>query len=303
LGAPKNPERGGKPAGSVANDIPDEARARYERAVQLYNDGDAEGALVEFERAYKLAPTYRLLYNIGSIRMQFNDYAEALKAFEGYLAGGGNEIPFNRRTEVEKHIFALKSKVGTLLVVSNANGAEVSVDDVAVGTIPLGEGLVLNPGQRRITITRGSVTRSRVVSIAGQDTVSVELNLETPRAPLAAAAPPPMPAASHNRTPAYVLWGVTGALAVGATVVGILALDAMQDLDNKRNASPATRRELDDAASKMKTLSLTADILAGAALVAGGTALYFTLRQPSDERRQVVRARFSATGVHLEGQF
>src|SRR5262252_5103847 len=79
IAAPKSAERANRAPATASSEIPEEARLRYERAVQLYNEGDPEGALVEFERAYKISPTYRLLYNIGSIRLQLNDYAEALK--------------------------------------------------------------------------------------------------------------------------------------------------------------------------------------------------------------------------------
>jgi hypothetical protein len=301
---PRNPEHAPRPPVASTTDAPEEARIRYERAVQLYNDGNVEGALVEFERAYKLAPTYRLLYNIGIIRLQLNDYAEALKAFQAYLAGGGNDIPLNRRNEVDRHIFALKSRVGSVLLSSNAKGAEVSVDDVVVGTIPLTEPLVLNPGQRRITVSRGNVTRSRVVSIAGQDAVALELDLESPR-PTAAqvvSLTPPMPE-SPSRTPAYVLWGVTGALGIAAGIVGVLSLNSIRDVEKERDDAPTTRGQLDDAANKMKALSLTADILAGTAVVAGGAALYFTFRGPSDEGKRMVRARLGPTGVQLEGRF
>jgi hypothetical protein len=270
--------------------------------VQLYNDGNPEGAVAEFERAYKLAPTYRLLYNIGVIRMQLHDYSEAMKAFQAYLAGGGSDIAPARRTEVEKNLSGLRSRVGTVLVSSNAMGAEVSVDDVVFGRVPLAEPLVLNPGQRRITISAGASSRSRVISVVGQEIVNLELNLESARSATPAAPLFVERSTSPSRTPAYVLWSVTGALGVAAAVAGALSLSAMRDLDSERNGS-TTRTRLDAAASEMKTLSLTADILTGSALLAGGAALYFTLRRSPQESSQMVRAGVSATGVRLEGRF
>src|SRR5688500_17904592 len=92
--APRLPQAGGG-----HDERAQEARTRYERALQLYNEGASEGALVEFERAYQLAPSYKLLYNIALIRLQLNDYAQALKAFQEYLAEGGTEIPSVRRRD------------------------------------------------------------------------------------------------------------------------------------------------------------------------------------------------------------
>src|SRR4026208_2260108 len=45
----------------------DEARARYERGLKLYSDGAYDAARSEFERAYAIAPTYKVLYNIGLV--------------------------------------------------------------------------------------------------------------------------------------------------------------------------------------------------------------------------------------------
>jgi len=280
-----------------------EARSRYERGMQLYNEGASEGALVEFERAYHLAPSYKLLYNIALIRLQLNDYAQALKAFQEYLAEGGTEIASVRRSEVERHVAALRGKVGLVELTSSARGADVLVDDVAVGRIPLAEVLVLNPGRRRITIARGGLNSSKVVTIAGQDFLKVELSLDAskpqPTAAVSAAAAP-------SRLPAYLSWSVTAALAAATTVVGILAVDAMFDLDDERGRVPTSRARLDEADSKMMRLALTTDILAGATAIAGATALYFTLSKSSAEtssREDGVRIGLGLNTLRLEHRF
>jgi len=259
--------------------------------------------LVEFERAYHLAPSYRLLYNIALIRLQLNDYAQALKVFQEYLAEGGTEIASVRRSEVERHVANLKNKVGCVELTSGARGADVLVDDVVVGRVPLGELLVLNPGRRRITIARGGLSSSALVSIAGQDFLKVELSLDS-------ATPQPTAeariASSPSRAPMYVSWSVTAALAAATTVVGILALDAMSDLDNERTSVPTTRARLDDADAKMMRLALSTDILAGATALAGLTALYFTLSKPSTEASSSegsTRIGFAPATLRIEHRF
>jgi tetratricopeptide (TPR) repeat protein len=279
-----------------------EARVRYERGLQLYNEGASEGALVEFERAYQLAPSYKLLYNIALIRLQLNDYAQALKAFQEYLAEGGTEIASVRRSEVERHLAGLKHKVGRVELVSGARGADVLVDDVVVGRVPLAELLVLNPGRRRITIARGGLSSTTVVTVAGQDYSKVEMSLDSPKPQPAA---PVGVAASPNRVPVYVSWTATAALAATTTVVGILALGAMSDLEDERRA-PTTRARLDEADSKMGQLALATDILVGATAIAGVTALYFTLSKPSTEassREDGVRVGFGLTTLRVEHRF
>src|SRR5262245_45434901 len=64
-------ERGGAEPPSPAVD---EARARYARATQLWDEGHHEGALVEFRRAYELTHEYRVLYNIAQVCYRLRDY-------------------------------------------------------------------------------------------------------------------------------------------------------------------------------------------------------------------------------------
>src|SRR5258708_11228603 len=70
----------------------DEARKHYDKGLQLFNEEAYEAALAEFERAYQLAPTYKILYNTGKIYRARNDFVSALRDFERYLAEGKNEI-------------------------------------------------------------------------------------------------------------------------------------------------------------------------------------------------------------------
>jgi hypothetical protein len=312
--AAQSPNHDGSPPaqGGGANDErAQEARVRYERGMQLYGEGASEGALVEFERAYQLAPSHKLLYNIALIRLQLNDYAQALKGFQEYLAEGGAEITSVRRSEVERHLANLKSKVGRVELITAARGADVLVDDVVVGRTPLAEHLVLNPGRRRITISRGGLSSTTVVAIAGQDSLKVELSLDTPSPAPPSTAPVRVPAAqksapaSPSRAPMYVSWSITAGLAAATTVVGILALGAMSDLDAERRTVPTTRAELDAAEHKMKNLALATDILLGATVLAGATAVYFTLSKPSTEGSsgQGVRIGIGPATLRLEHRF
>jgi hypothetical protein len=304
---------GSRPAqGSGVNDErAQEARTRYERGMQLHSEGASEGALVEFERAYQLVPSYKLLYNIALIRLELNDYAQALKGFQEYLAEGGNEVSSVRRSEVERHLASLKAKVGRVELITSARGADVLVDDLVVGKTPLTEPLVLNPGRRRITISRGGLSSTSVVAVAGQDSLKVELSLDAPlptpqpTLPARVATAPSHAPASPSRAPMYVAWSVTAGLAAATTVVGILALGAMSDLEAERRTVPTTRAELDAAEQKMMNLSVATDILLGASVIAGATAVYFTLSKPSTQGSsgQDVRIGFGPTALRFEHRF
>src|SRR5256885_2175420 len=96
----------------AAADAPvEEARIRFQRGVQLFHEGSFEAALAEFRKAYQVAPSYRLLYNIGQVHYELHDYVGALKSFRQYLTDGSTDIPADRRVAVEAEIRKLEGLV------------------------------------------------------------------------------------------------------------------------------------------------------------------------------------------------
>ena len=63
----------------------EEARARLERGLQLFNTQQFAEALEEFQRGYELVPLPELLYAIGQARRFSGDCKGAIRAFEAYL--------------------------------------------------------------------------------------------------------------------------------------------------------------------------------------------------------------------------
>lgn len=268
----------------------EEAQKRYERGRELYDESDYRGALVEFSRAYELAPSFRLLYSIALVQYQLQDYASALRSYERYLKEGGSDVPAQRREEVQRELTKLRSRVASLTITTDKPGAEVTVDDVVVGTTPLPEPVVVSAGRRRISATLpGQPPVSRAVDVAGSDTLTVALEFGTP-----VAARPPTASAPREEAPVgvkteaapkgvpWVAWGTTGGLAAAAGVCGVLALGASKDLDTKRGTFGVTREELDDASKKTKQFALMTDVLLGATVVSAGVSTWLTLTRGSD---------------------
>lgn len=138
------------PAGAL--DAHESARARYERAVRLYQHRHYEAALSELTRAYALHPSYKLLFNIAEARRARGDHAGALCAFERYLEEGGSRIGEPRRAEVQREIVALAKRVASLTVESDVVGADVLIDGHAVGTTPLAAPVLVNAGVRHVQV-------------------------------------------------------------------------------------------------------------------------------------------------------
>ncbi len=288
-----------------------QARVHYERCMELYSAGSTEPALVECERAYELAPSHKILYNVGIISKALRDYAGALRNLERYLDEGGDDIPGERRAEVERIIAQLSTMVATVDIRPNVDDAELYVDDVLVGKSPLRKPVRVNPGRRKVSAAKtGYAPATKIVSAAMTDSIRINLTL----ASLAATAAPAPAGASLADNPwatrAWVGWGVTAALAAGAGVTGVLALGASRKLDDLRDTPNASAAALDSKYNSMKTFGIASDALLGGAAVAAGLSTWFTIRAshslsaegaPANARVEAVRV--GPGGVTLVGSF
>jgi hypothetical protein len=281
-----------------------EAGRHFRRGVELYGEADYVGALVEFKRAYAHAPSSAALYNVGEAQYQLQDYAGALKTFTRFLAEFGPAE--SHRSEVERTVEVLRSRVGHVSVTTDPPGADVSVDDQPVGKTPLGEPLLLSVGRRKLAASMsGRPTVTRYVEVAAGDEFDVTLPLAAPPldtspAPsMAERVPPTSSTPSHSRDAALRTFGwiSTGTLAAGGVVFGVLALNEQRDLKNARSVFPGSAPTLNRDANLTTAYSILADSLAAAAIVVGGISLYCTLSAPTSDR--TVRASAPTARVSL----
>ena len=293
----------------------EEGRTHFTRGVALFKDADFRAALIEFKKAYEIAPSFKVQYNIGQTCLELQDYSCALSAFQKYLSEGAKDVPAARRKEVEKEVTRLASLIAHVRVGVNKEGAEIAVDDVVVGKSPLKEPLVVGAGRHKFSATLSPLLpATKVVDVASGDNLDVTLELAEPTvapppAPVVVA-PPPEPARAPaplapaperveqpSRTPFYIGVVSTVALAAGAGVLGGLSLGAKGSLDDKAGQFGVTPQEMESARSDVKTLTLATDIVAGVAIVAGvvTTVLYFTT-SPKAEAKRAATAPVWLTG-------
>jgi len=281
-----------------------EADKHFRRGVDLYKDNDYRAALVEFQRAYDTLPSWQVLYNIGESQFQLQDYADALKTLQRYLAEGGKKVSHKRRKEVEKDIAKLKTRVAVLKVNTSEPGATITIDDVQAGTSPLPDPLVVSAGRRRLGARLGSRPPvTEWVQVAGGDTLTVSLTI--PPAP-----PPPVQIVTKPQ-PSMVMpviaWVATGAVTVGAVTTGILALGASSDLKERLRAFPADPEAISSAHGKALALGVVTDVLAAAALAGAGVSIFLTVKtqRASDAAAEPPAARLMLHpgGVGVSGSF
>jgi hypothetical protein len=135
---------------------------------------------------------------------------------------------------VTREIAELRGRVAHVTIVSNVEGADVTLDDAPLGKTSSSEAQLVGAGRHRLAVSHaGFATASQVVDIAGGDTLTIRLDL----APLAAAPTTPV----EHGSPSYagaIVGGVAGVagIAVG-TVFGVLTMNTKSSLDSECNGA------------------------------------------------------------------
>lgn len=290
----------------------DEAKAHLQSGATLYDENNFRGALVEFQRAYELAPSYRILFNIAQVEMELQDHAGAFNAYMRYVKEGGPDIAPARLAQVNAELERLRGRVG-FLAIQTAAGAVVLVDDAQVGYAPLPEPVTVAAGRHKVTVeVPGREAVTRVFDVSGRQEVTAVLALDAPAIrPVqerSSTAPPlPPPAGPGSKAPGYIAWSVTGALAIGASVFAVTAHGNANQLAALRSRYPVTADQLASQRSKTVRNAAITDALAGAAVASACVALYLTLTRTDGDarpaRENAVRLQIAPTGVALAGRF
>ncbi|MCG5056077.1 MAG: hypothetical protein KA712_24255 [Myxococcales bacterium] len=303
-------------AAAADEDRTGQAQRHFRRGVELYEEGNPNAAYVEFSRAYELAPRPQLLFNLGQVAFETQDYATALGHFRAYASAGDDNVTPERRAQVQAEIAKLEKRVALLEVTGAAPGAEVLVNDVLVGTLPLAAPVTVNVGRVKVTLNaRNGRSSTRVFDATGGARLVARFASESPR-PGAASAAEAVPTAGATPSPgtqglstgAWVAWGLSGVLLAGAATTGALAYRSSEDLADLRARYPASPSALDDKESQTKTLSLVADgLLVGAVVSALVAIVASTGDTPERARRAESRHRptlsFHQRGFSLQGGF
>jgi tetratricopeptide (TPR) repeat protein len=289
---------------SVAFADDTEVEVRFKKGVELYREADFRSAAVEFRRAYEKSHNFKILYNIAQSEYQLTNYAAALDAFNRYLKEGGANIDADRRREVEEELPKIRSRVATLTVKTRSAGAHVVVDEQSVGTTPLAEPVLLNPGPHRVVIQQEGYTDAvRNIDVVGGEAPVVELD---PVAVPVVMAPP------KSWTPAVVAWTATGVFTAGAVVLGLVANSKSNELKDLKDTRGAPAKALSDLDSDVKTFALLTDISIVAAAMSCGVATFLTIDHGASSSkkdhanappRTAIRVAPTLGGFRLSGSF
>ncbi len=288
-----------------------EAADHFDRGVELYQEGNFDAALVELERAYQLTSNYRLLFNLGQIQVERQQYVEAIALYELYLERGGAKVPDARKQRVLDELTRLRERVARLEVATNVEGAELWIDERLVGTLPLSKPLWIDAGVSRVRVTKpGYEPHSYELRVAGGERprLALPLTRTQPLAPPPAATPASSePVGVRDDTPFWLGVTATGALAGASVTLALLAKSANDELGDQLDRIPVDREELSDTRRRVKTFAVLADGFGAAALVSAAVTTYFLLSEPhrqnSASRDSSLTLGVRDRGVTLSGSF
>ena len=285
------------------------ARLHFRNGVDFYRERNYRAALIEFKRAYKASPHYKLLYNLGQASLELQEDAAAIEYFSNYLREGADELSAERKKEVEQDVIRLQARLSHVTITVNQPGAEIYIDDGMVGTSPLAEPIKLSVGRRRIVAMKsGFITAERTLDVAAGDHLTVELELKDRSQDLAKfQAAANAAARKGDGSLSAAAWSgiATAVVGAGAITMSVLTALAQSDYDNESKQKTSAER-LKDIRDDAKVKALAADIAWGATIVGAGiTTVLLIANSGSDEapKNQGIKVDLGAGSLHLRGTF
>jgi len=308
------------------------ARARLVEGVELLRRGEHAAALAKFQEGYALVPSPNIHYDRGLAYEGLGREAEALDAFEAFLAHAEHP-PAGTPEEARRHCERLRARVATLEIATDPPDAEVAIDGRNLDRAAPGGAVHVEAGTHEVAAriaATGATARQRV-AVAPGNTVRISLRLMAPAASppaqlpvgvaLAPTAPsasttasiatsPPLITSSSDESGPARRWALPTAgagvalLGLGVTF-GLLARQQGDDLTRDSRASMPPERTIPFDASK-ESAGLRYQTLEEVFLVTGGAALaaglvLYLMGRPSDRHAARDGRPSSTLSSSLEG--
>ncbi len=322
-------------AAALAADVPisEEARSHFTAGVTFLQDPDGaryEEALREFQAAYAISPSWKILGNLGLAAMKLERDGEARDAIKRYLAEGGSQIEPDERAQMERDLQSLEASVVTVHLDATPAGASI-VDErqpltgnpVVNRYGPLQEPLDLGvrAGHHKFTAKLDGYA-DQVWELEGKPRGSGQHSFAlTPVSAPGAAAPATGSSTSTSvdtaatsgnglRIGSYVALGV-GIVGLGAGT--FFALSAKGKYDEANDLCPGSactlhqseanrRTQLGKDGDSAKTISLVGFIVGGVGVAAGAT-LFVLSRKPRESTAAQTSAYIGLGSVGVQGSF
>jgi hypothetical protein len=301
------------------------ARARLVEGVELLRQKQFAQALTKFDEAYALVPSANIFYDRGLAYQGLGRDADALEAFDAFLASADHAPPGTRDKATHERE-ALRERVATLAVTSDPPGAEISVDGRRRGVTPLSGALYIDAGPHEVAArntSNGIVTTERIVA-APRETVRLTLRFgaaevqaqASPGKAASSAEPNPAPAlvdasrpggAVEPRSeplfdaPTLTFAGIGAAFLATAATFAFLAQSNSDAVERESNDGLPFDRSKETAGRRDQTIAEVFLVAGGAAITT--SAILFGVRESRlhSERADATRARSHARVRVVDG--
>lgn len=269
-----------------------EADALVARGLDLREAGRDDDALALFKRAFALAPSPRTRAQVALAEQALGMWVAAEADLSAALAATEDPWIAQHRAALEGALAVVRRHVGSLDV-RGADGAEVAIDGVKLGNLPVKAPFRVEAGRRTLEVTQaGHYPTSRAVEIpaGGVARETVTLVRLPPQTATPRSGPAPEGAAPRDgrgqRMLGWVFAGTGGALLATGGVSLLVRAGIVDDYNTRcpglGAAQPADCDAKIDSARTWLTVSIVS-FVAGGVLAAGGVALVVTA--PRDERK------------------
>jgi PEGA domain-containing protein len=295
--APAAPARSKAPPGggaSLADSLSGGARADYDAARILYDDGDFVGALTKLESAFTASKDPRLLWNMAACEKAQRHYARMIDLLERYLADGATLIGADERQATRDLVATVQQFVNELRMEIEPEGARVLIDGAEVASAPLAKPLRVDMGKRQLRVEKaGFVPYATELDLAGGKSIELKVALaaEVHEGMLRIVADPSAVLSVDGHVMGTATW--SGTLASGAHTVHVSATGKQPyhtEVVIKDGDTSTLHIALQDEQKNVLLRDQGSNntiwwVVGGVALAGAGVGTYFLLR-PEDEPRQ-----------------
>ena len=124
------------------------ARARFKEGVEFYDKGEYDQARASFLQAYALKKHPAVLLNLAWSCLKSGHVLEGKKYFEQFLAESTN-ITDKQRADANDGLTQSRAKLARIEIKATS-GTDVTIDGEHVGTAPLSDAVVVEPGAHTV---------------------------------------------------------------------------------------------------------------------------------------------------------
>ena len=205
-----------------------EARAKFQRALELEQAENFAGALVLYREVGAVKMTPQVRYHIALCEEKLGQLVSALGGYELAMTMG-TDMPEDFVAEVQTSIDELRARIPKLIIRrgEGAEAASISLDGVLLGQASIGSEIPLNPGPHTVFAqSRGYEDYQQTVSMTAGSTETLSITMDEIVVP-EPEKPPVVPAKKEPRfgVAPYVIAGTgLGTAITGGVLLGVSQL-------------------------------------------------------------------------------